>query len=102
AEASIAQVEEHARLELRQLTAGDLRAAAAQRHTGLWPAVARADEALAELVTFNAEEQRRLSMDIRTQQLQASAVGYALYGVSLLLALVLLLLVLRSGKQYAL
>lgn len=102
AEASIAQVEEQLRLELRQLAAGDLRAAAAQRSADLWPAVARADDALADLVTFNAEEQRRLSMDIRAEQLHASEVGYALYGLSLLLALVLLLLVLRNGRRYAL
>ncbi len=102
AEGAIAQLEEHVDIELQQLEAGDLRAATAQRRAHLWPAVARADDALAHLVTFNAEEQRRLSMDIRAEQLQASEVGYALYGLSLLLALVLLLLVLRNGRQYAL
>ncbi len=101
AEVALRQLEEDVRVELRELSEGDARAAARVRRGALRPAVARADDALAELVTFNAREQRRLSASIRAEQLRASEVGYVLYGMSLVLALVLLLLVVRQGKQHA-
>lgn len=85
---------------LGHLDARDAPRAVGRLRTELSAALARADRSLAELVNFNAEHQRHLGMAISVDQLRATEIGYGLYGLSLLFALLLVTLVLRNAKHY--
>jgi hypothetical protein len=102
AERAIAELESELATEMHHLAQRDSSAALVMLRSSLWRALSHTDVALSDLITFNAEEQRRLSVQIRADQVRATEVGYGLYGLSLLLALASLGLVLRHGKQYTL
>lgn len=83
------------------VAAGDRRGAIDIVNTGLLPAIGRVDSAIARVVQFNAEQQRRLALDIPRRRSRAHEIGYLLQALTAMLCLILMSLVIRGIRDYA-
>ena len=82
------------------VSARDTRGAARALRTRLLPATAAADAGIAELTSFNAEQQHRLAMEIPGERRRAARVGFLLQTLTGLLGLALTGLVVLGTRQY--
>jgi signal transduction histidine kinase len=82
------------------VSAGDTRGAATALRTRLLPATAAADAGVAELTSFNAEQQHRLALEIPGERRRAARVGFLLQTLTGLLGLALTGLVVLGTRQY--
>lgn len=85
---------------LTRIAARDMRGAVAALRTELSPSASRTDEMIEQLVVFNAQQQRRLAIEIPKLRIHAARVGYALEGVAAILGLALMTLVVRASREY--
>jgi signal transduction histidine kinase len=82
------------------VTTGDSRGASRALRTSLLPATAEADAGIAELTSFNAEQQHRLGLEIPKERRRAATVAFLLQLLSGLLALLLTWLVVHGTRRY--
>jgi signal transduction histidine kinase len=82
------------------MRAGDRPGASALLRRELLPSATDADAGIADLTSFNVEQQHQLAIDIPTQRRRAAAVGFGLQLVTGLLGLVLTGLVLLGTRRY--
>jgi signal transduction histidine kinase len=82
------------------LSAGDRGGASKALRTRLLPATAEADAGIADLTSFNAEQQHRLGMEIPRERKQAARVGFMLQLSTGLLGLLLTGLVVLGTRRY--
>jgi len=82
------------------VSAGDIRGASKALRTRLLPATAEADAGIADLTSFNAEQQHRLGMDIPKERRQAARVGFLFQLLTGLLGLTLTGLVVLGTRRY--
>jgi signal transduction histidine kinase len=83
-----------------RVSAGDIRGASTALRTRLLPATAEADAGIADLTSFNAEQQHRLGMDIPAERRQAARVGFLLQVITGVLGLALTGLVVLGTRRY--
>jgi signal transduction histidine kinase len=96
---SIRKLERQTGKELGMIAAGRTAAARALVASDIGPAAAEADEALEELVDFNADQQNRLGLAIPRLRQRAVRISYVLDGMSAALALLLTGLVLVDYRR---
>jgi signal transduction histidine kinase len=82
------------------VSTGDSRGASRALRTGLLPATADADAGIADLTSFNAEQQHRLGFEIPRERRRAAVVGFSLQLLTGLLALLLTGLVVLGTRRY--
>jgi signal transduction histidine kinase len=82
------------------VTAGDSRGASKALRTSLLPATAEADAGIADLTSFNAEQQHRLGMEIPKERRRTATVAFMLQLLTGLLALLLTGLVVFGARRY--
>lgn len=102
-----ANVERNVRLFEERLTtfsalvsAGDARSALESFRMRLLPATAEVDAGIAELTSFNAEQQHRLGIDILKERRHAARGGFTLQVLTALLGLMLTALVIAGTRRY--
>jgi signal transduction histidine kinase len=102
-----AEVEQKVRLFEKHLAtfsslvrAGDTRGASRALRTRLLPATEAADAGVAELTSFNAEQQHRLAIEIPGERRRAATVGFLLQALTGLLGVALTGLVVLGTRQY--
>jgi signal transduction histidine kinase len=88
------------RLEIA-VASNDRRALAERLEADYLPAVLRADRAIARVVVFNAQQQRRMGLEIPRRRRHAHHVGYALQIVTALLGLVMTSFVISGIREHA-
>jgi signal transduction histidine kinase len=99
-EQKIRLFEEHLATFSSMVSAGETRAASKALRTRLLPATAAADAGIAELTSFNAEQQHRLAMEMPRERRRAARVGFLLQTLTGLLGLALTGLVVLGTRQY--
>lgn len=82
------------------VTTGDSRGASKALRTTLLPATAEADAGIADLTSFNAEQQHRLGLEIPKERRRAAMVAFTLQLLTGLLALLLTALVVFGTRRY--
>lgn len=92
--------EEHLIAFSSLVRAGDIHGAARALRTRLLPATAAADAGIADLTSFNAEQQHRLGVEIPKERRRAARVGFTLQLLTGLLGLTLTGLVVFGTRRY--